>query len=122
MSRILVVESEVRARHALRSILESAGYEVETAADAPTAGRMHADNPADLVIADIIDSRARLSFAGARVLVVPGGSAGREREVAERVQAIGAHHILPKPFGRDDLLAAVRVTLNMAPPPESRPM
>lgn len=121
MTRILVIESEVRARHALRSILEGAGYDVDIAADAPEAGRMHAEFAADLVIADTIDAQARLSFGGARVLAVPGGCTGREREVAERVLAIGVQHFLPKPFRRDDLLAAVKVTLNMAAPPQSRP-
>ena len=121
MTRILVIESELRARHALRSFLEGAGYDVDIAASAGEAGRMHAEAPADLVIADTIDAQARLSFGGARVLAVPGGCAGREREVAERVHAIGVQHFLPKPFRRDALLDAVKMTLNMAPPQESRP-
>jgi DNA-binding response OmpR family regulator len=48
-------------------------------------------------------------------LVVPGGAAGREHEVANRVRGLGAQHVLPKPFKRDDLLAAVRSTLEMHP-------
>ncbi len=116
MTRILVVETEVRARHALRSILEGAGYDVDVAAGPLEAGRMFADNPAELVITDAIDAQARLCFAGARMLAVPGGCAGREHEVAERVQAMGMSHFLPKPFRRDDLLDAVRFTLDMTPP------
>lgn len=122
MTRILVIESEVRARHALRAILESAGYDVDMAAGAAEAGRIHDETPADLVIADTIDAQARLTFSGARVLAVPGGCTGREHEVAERVNAMGIQHFLPKPFRRDALLAAVKTTLNMAPPQESRPI
>jgi DNA-binding response OmpR family regulator len=116
MTRILVVETEARARHALRLILEGAGYDVEVAATSVEAGRMFNDNPAELVVTDAIDAQARLSFAGARMLAVPGGCAGREHEVAERVLAMGVNHILPKPFRRDALLDAVRFTLDMTPP------
>lgn len=113
MTRILVIETESRARHALRSILEGAGYEVNTAADIPAGGQAHSEQPVDLVITGEMDGLARMPFSGARVLAVPGGVAGRELDVAERVRAIGAQHCLPKPFRRDDLLAAVRTTLSM---------
>jgi len=116
MTRILVVETEIRARHALRSILEGEGFDVDVAASTDEAGRMFADNPADLVITDAVDGHARLNFAGARMLAVPGGCAGREHEVAERVHAMGMSHFLPKPFRRDALLDAVRFTLDMNPP------
>lgn len=113
MTRILVIEPELRARHTLRSILEGAGYEVHTAADVPAAGQTHSDIPVDLVVTGEMDGMVRMKFTGARVLAVPGGVAGREHDVAERVRAVGASHVLPKPFRRDDLLAAVRATLTM---------
>lgn len=113
MTRILVIEPEVRARHVLRSILEQAGYEVQVAADVSAGSRVHSTQPMDLVVTGDVDGLARMNFAGSRVLAVPGGVAGRERDVAERVRAIGAQYYLPKPFRRDDLLAAVRTTLTM---------
>lgn len=113
MTRILVIETEVRARHVLRSILEEAGYEVHTADELSAAVEAHSSQPVDLVVTGDMDGLAHMRFAGSRVLVVPGGVAGRERDVAERVRAIGAQHFLPKPFRRDDLLAAVRTTLTM---------
>jgi DNA-binding response OmpR family regulator len=111
MTRILVIEPELRPRHSLRSILEGAGYEVEMVADNTSGTQLHAANPVDLVVTGQMDTHAHVNFAGARVLAVPGGVAGREHDVAERVRALGAQHILRKPFGRDDFLAAVQATL-----------
>lgn len=117
MPRILVIESEVRARHALRSILEGAGYEVDVAADDSEAKRRHVSRPADLVIADTLDHSVRLP--GTPVLAVPGGGLGRDTEGAVQARALGAQHYLPKPFRRDELLAAVRATLATTTPPTS---
>lgn len=113
MTRILVIEAELRPRHALRSILEEAGYDVSTAATLREGAQAHARHPVDLVVTGDMDGQMRLSFSGARVLAVPGGVAGREHDIADRVHAVGAQHVLPKPFRRDDLLAAVRTTLGM---------
>lgn len=101
MQRILVIEPELRARHALRSILAEAGYDV-VVADGSDAVAIHSSRPADLVIADGADAPPPASFAGARLLAVPGG----------RRPARWVENALPKPFRRDDLLAAVRATLD----------
>ena len=118
MTRILVIESEGRARQALRNILEDAGYEVELAEDGTLAASLHSDRPADLVIADVDDvAPAVQAFANTRMLTMPTAVG-----CPEKLRAVAAQNILPKPFRRDDLLAAVRVTLDMAVPPSSRPM
>ncbi len=102
MTRILVIETEPRARHALRNMLVDAGYEVELAADGRDAARRQASTPVDLVIADGIEPPP----AGAPVLAVPGR--------AEGCRLSAGWAMLPKPFRRDDLLAAVQSTLNGA--------
>lgn len=107
MKRIMVIETEARARQALKSILENAGYEVEIALDGGDALLRHATRPADLVIADGIDDPPQ----GARILAVPGGTEQRRAALAERLRLSGAEAFLPKPFRRDDLLAAVRSSL-----------
>ncbi len=111
MIRILVIEPEAPSRHALRNILEGAGYVVEVAVDGANAARAHSVRPADLVIADLADVAPDHAFPGSRVLALPGGLA-RGNAAGERAVA----YTLPKPFRRDDLLAAVRATLGMAPP------
>ncbi len=113
MTRILLIEHETRTRHAMKNILESAGYEVELAADSLAARQAQAQTrcPTDLVIADRVDDDARAFLDGIPMLAVPGG---RRRTVGLSAQA---RHTLPKPFRGDDLLAAVRVTLGVTPPP-----
>ncbi len=51
--RILVVDDEQRMRDSLNALLTRAGYEVETAGDAPRALELYGSNNFDLVISDI---------------------------------------------------------------------
>lgn len=111
MTRILVVESETRARQALKSILESAGYEVVIADGGSDAGRRHAGLPADLIVSDgLYDGLP----PGVPVLAVPGGLATARGAVADQLRRKGAAHVLPKPFHREALLDAVRDSLAVA--------
>jgi DNA-binding response OmpR family regulator len=114
MTRILVIESEAPSRHALRHILEGAGYDVEVAADDSHAAEAHDRHPVDLVIADPDDVHARARFAGARLLALPSHQARRERRDSESASGLETQHMLRKPFRRDELLAAVRSTLGAA--------
>ncbi|MGE5548055.1 MAG: hypothetical protein ACM33T_14210 [Solirubrobacterales bacterium] len=110
MTRILVIESENKARHTMRNILEGAGYEVELAEDGALGARLHSSHPADLVIADTDDVEPAVqAFVGTRMLALPNGLG-----IPYHVRALNT---LPKPFRRDDLLSAVRTTLEMTPPP-----
>ena len=117
MTRILVVESEMPSRQTMRNILQEAGYDVDVAIDGDDAVLAHDRQPADLVIADVITMEAHPSFAHASfgralVLAMPCGLSARDADV--RVKAVHADGMLPKPFRRDQLLAAVRNTLECA--------
>lgn len=115
MTRILVIEPETRARHALRQMLEVAGYEVEVAVDGSEGMARHRTQPADLVIAELDDvAEQQEAFMGAKLIAVPGDGRMGCQLTAETARRMGAHGLLPKPFRRDDLLATVRATLASA--------
>lgn len=117
MTRILVIESELRSRTALRRMLEGEGFEVDVASDGEDGIQRLRSRPADLVIADLDDvAERREAYTGVKFIAVPGNGRGGCTETAETARQLGAQGFLPKPFGRDALLATVRATLGAAPP------
>jgi DNA-binding response OmpR family regulator len=116
MTRILIIEPEVHVRHALRNILEGAGYDVDVASDGSDGADCYRSHPADLVIADVEDvAQRRETFSGVRFIAVPSHSVAKPAPAGVAVAGLGATRVLPKPFGRDTLLAVVRSTLADAP-------
>ena len=116
MVRILVIDDEPLTRNAVRRALESAGHEVVEAEDGKVALRMYAGNPTDLVISDIymphmdgIEFLMRLhgAFPEARIITMSGGGHLAKEKVLSASNALGAVVTLEKPFGVDDILAAV---------------
>lgn len=121
MARILLVDDNVDFRSVAGKILRRAGHDVVEVADGAEALTLYRVDPADLVITDVympgtdgIETTIRLSqeFPSVRIIVASGGGTverGRVLEIAER---LGAIRTLAKPFGADELLAAVDAALH----------
>ena len=114
MTRILVVEDEEHLAEGLRFNLEAEGYEVEIAADGPTAVESLAREESDLVILDLmlpgysgfeVLARARAAGRLAPVLILTAKDSAEDRV---RGLEEGADDYLIKPFHLDELLARVR--------------
>src|SRR5262245_54896945 len=52
-TRILVVDDEASARSSLEKLLRQEGYAVDTAEDGPSALKVAADHPPDVVVTDL---------------------------------------------------------------------
>jgi two-component system response regulator (stage 0 sporulation protein F) len=117
-SRILVIEDNDRIRAFLCAALEAEDHEVVAAIDGAAALALFRERPADLVLTDIVMPRKdgietirelRQLRADIRVIAMTGVRDRHNRLVAAR--HLGAHRTLMKPFGLEELLAAVRATL-----------
>lgn len=110
--RVLVVDDEPLIRAVARLMLERAGYAVDEAADADEAVRLAAvtERPFAVVVLDVtlpgrsgLDVLADLRACDSRACVVLTSGRGEED-----LPGHGADGFLPKPFTRDQLVAAVR--------------
>ena len=118
-ARILVVDDEADIRTLLRDLLERAGYVVEEAADGRAGVRSFYASAPDLVILDVtmpeLDGWATLerirdlSDVPVIMLTARGGELERVRGLSS-----GADDYVPKPFGRQELLARVQALLRRA--------
>jgi two-component system, cell cycle response regulator CpdR len=132
--RVLIVDDEVDLLLALRGTLRRAGYIVRTASSAERGLALLEQEPAELVITDIIMprqsgidviGRVRELYPATRVIAMSGG--GKFAFSGYRPDAIttsaylmvseraGAHAVLPKPFEASEILAVVRQVLSASP-------
>jgi CheY-like chemotaxis protein len=126
MHRILIVDDERDVRDSIKSVLDLAGYTVNTAENAADALEQLERAPVDVVITDIIMPKMngvqaiesiRKAFPRVRIIAISGG--GNFGAAAYQPTAIttnaylasaeraGAHFVLTKPFEAEDLIEAV---------------
>jgi two-component system chemotaxis response regulator CheY len=123
MSLILVIDDDKAIRDLLRRVLESASYKVIDAPDGRAAMRMWRENPADLIITDILMPEQdglefirelRREAPTAKIIALSGGSVRMHLDTLGIAKQFGAVGTLNKPFEIDDLLRTVKSAL--APP------
>ncbi len=117
MARLLVVEDDQSLREGLRTVLERAGYAVQTAVRGMDALKVIREEPPDLVILDlmlpgldgtyVLEQARREGFAAPIVILSARGS------VEEKIQglAAGADDYVAKPFALEELLARIAARL-----------
>lgn len=126
MPSILIIDDEEDVRDALQMVLERAGHQVRVASNGNEGMQLQREEPADLVITDIIMpekdgvrtiKEMRQEFPGSRIIAISGG--GGVEPVAYKPGAItttaylaaakevGADRVFTKPFDREDLIRAV---------------
>ena len=114
--RVLVVEDEANIVESLSFLLRQAGFEVSIANDGADALAMVGQSVPDVVLLDLmlptmtgyeVLTRLRGSRATADVPVIVLTAKGQD-EVRDASIANGANLFITKPYGNDEIVAAVR--------------
>jgi two-component system KDP operon response regulator KdpE len=114
MTKVLIVEDDLRLRRAITINLAARGYDVEVAEDGRTALRIAANTGLDLVTLDLglpdVDGmeiiQALRGWTTVPIIVL---SARDSQADIVRALDAGADDYVTKPFGMDELLARIRV-------------
>jgi DNA-binding response OmpR family regulator len=116
--RILVVDDDIAVLEAIAITLGNRGFEVETAENGRDALRRFAARAPDLVLTDIImpEKEGIETIVELRrlqpdipIIAMSGGGRVGTREVLFIAEHLGADSVLAKPFGWEELAAAIRV-------------
>ena len=127
MPRILIIDDDDLIRQMVRDVLERDGYVVEDASDGKQGLRAFMENPADLVITDLVMPEKegieiiielRRDFPELKIIAISGGgfrshyavTSGAENALAA-AKVFGASHTLFKPFEIQHLLDLVEELL-----------
>jgi len=120
MARILVIEDDDQVRAMLKQMLEVAGHEVTEAPDGEAAIQLQKQNPANLVITDIIMPvkegletimDLRKAFPALKIIAISGGGQLGPDGYLKSAQILGADRIFPKPLEMKTVLDTVQELL-----------
>ena len=123
MPTVLVIDDDAQLRKLLRSVLQSAGYQVSEACDGREGVQAVQFHPPDLVLCDIFMGeqdglvtilKLRREFPTLKVIAMSGGGALVPASFLDEARIFGAVATLSKPFSPDTLLATVRRVLGPA--------
>ncbi len=121
MQTIIVIDDEVLVRQMLQKMLEVAGYKVVAAENGKVGLKLFTENPADLVITDIvmpeqegIETIRLLKKVDPKVkfIAISGGGRLDPEGYLLLAKKLGARKTLMKPFKREELLASVKEVLS----------
>lgn len=119
-NKILLADDDTRVRELLRKRLSSAGYEVSEAANGEEASRRYREDPADVVITDIVmpgkGGRELITellqdFPTVRIVAISGALDRDVSGLLGEAARLGALRTLAKPFTSEQLLEAVKAVL-----------
>ncbi|MFU8946155.1 response regulator [Mycetocola zhadangensis] len=124
MTRILLVEDEAALSEPLAYLLEREGYEVEVAADGPTAVTAYMASEPDLVLLDLMlpgipgTEVCRQIRAVAQTPIIMLTAKDSEVDIVVGLE-LGADDYVTKPYSSRELLARIRAVLRRRQSDES---
>ncbi|MDH4207131.1 MAG: response regulator [Desulfobacteraceae bacterium] len=120
MARILIIDDEAMILDLLVKILEREGYETVTASGGKDGIKIHRENPADLIITDLIMAEKdgletimelRRDFQDVKIIAMSGGGKIDSKTYLQIAKTMGAIEIITKPFDLRELLRTVQELL-----------
>src|SRR5262245_28337704 len=120
VARILVFDDEALFLHAIARILAVEGYDVHEAPDCVAGLSLWRDEGADLVLADIampntsgleVITTLRARGATVPIIAISNNLTISDLGLVRQIKALGAVHLLPKPFTCDQLMNTVASAL-----------
>ena len=117
MTRVLIIDDEAPIRSMLKLMLERDGYEVAEAPDGMEAIRIYRQNPADLIITDLIMPNQdgigmiialKKEFPDVKIIAMSGGGLNKPDGYLKGAKKLGAACTLTKPIDRDEMLEAIK--------------
>ncbi len=120
MAKILIVDDESEIRKMLLRVLGRSGHELFEASNGAEAIEQLRRESHELVITDIVMPekegletimQIRRDFPHVKIIAMSGGGRISATHYLEMAQRIGADRIFEKPFGRTDVINAVRELL-----------
>jgi len=120
MERILIIDDEEQIRSMLRLMLERDGYEVIEAPDGIEGIKAYRQNPADLIITDLIMPNKdgigmiielQKEFPDVKIIAMSGGGLNKPEGYLKGAKKLGAACTLTKPIDRAKMLRAVKNTI-----------
>jgi DNA-binding NtrC family response regulator len=121
MPRILIIDDDDALREVLVEYFESMGYDVMEAPSGRVALEKQMNNPADLVITDLImpeenglETILELErrYPSLKIIAMTGSGHFGALEDLKTAMILGAHRTFSKPFHLEDMLQAVEELLN----------
>ena len=121
MTKILVIDDDEQVLGILRSYLSTQSFDVETARNGVEGQRMYRENPADLVISDIVMpekegletiQELKLDYPNVKIIAMSGGGRIGTEDYLRVAELHGARRILRKPFKLADVLGLVQSLLD----------
>ena len=117
MARILIIDDDVQILDMLRQTLEREGFEVVDAPNGEEGIRLYREDPADLIITDIIMPEKegietimelKRDFPDVKIIAISGGGRVDPEEYLHMAEKLGAKRTFAKPVEREDLLKAIQ--------------
>jgi CheY-like chemotaxis protein len=124
MRKILVIDDDPAILRMIEFMLEGGDYQCLTFESAQEGLALLDHEAVHLLITDIIMPEvegielilnARATFPNLPIIAISGGGRSHRMDVLHLAQQLGAAAVLPKPFTRAELMAAIDKTVGSAP-------